>query len=173
MRDGGQATTRHALIHRKALLIDQFIEAYKQGRKRASFPHKAVGTMIRLLFPGSTLSGRGAFKTVHKVSSRERDLVLKTGNRRSMYSDHRAYRRVPSTLRNRYFAKVYWRTRYCLLQKYGTSGRVPPERLLRLKEVGRRFRLTDIREANIRKVEGAFKIVDANLSTRERPRESK
>lgn len=160
---------RHALIRRKALLVDQFIDVYKHGRKRASFPHKAVGVMIPLLFPGSTLSGKGAFKTVHRVSSRERDLVLKTGNRGSMYNDHKAYRRVPSTLRNRYFAKVYWRTRYCLLQKYGTPGRVPPERMLKLKQIGRRYRLTDIREANIRKVEGVFKIVDANLSKRKRP----
>ncbi len=154
---------RHALIHRKALLIDHFIDAYTRARRRKSFPHKAVGIVIRLLFPGSTFSGRGAFKTVHKVSSRERDLVLKTSSRKSIHHDERAYRRVPRTLRNRYFAKIYWRTKYCLLQKYGRPGRVPPDRLAKLKEVGGRYGLTDLREENIRRVEEAYKIVDANI----------
>ncbi len=157
---------RHALIRRKALFLDQFIDAYKRVRRRRTFPHREVQTMIRFLFPGSAFSGRGAFKTVHKVSSRERDLVLKTSNPRSLLRDERAYRRVPPTLRNRYFAKIYWRTKYCLLQKFGVARLVPPQQLARLKEVGERYRLTDVRPANIRRVEGAFKIVDASLSRR-------
>ena len=67
---------RHALIYKKAELLDHFIDVYKRARKRRSFPHKAVGTVILPLFPGSASLGRGAFKTVHKISVRERDLVL-------------------------------------------------------------------------------------------------
>jgi hypothetical protein len=108
------------------------------------------------------------FKTAYKVSSRTRELVLKAANRRSILRDLRAYRLLPRTLRNRYFAKVYWRTKYCLLQKYGSPGPVPPAGLARLKAVGKRYGLTDVREANIRKVGGVFKLVDANVSRRRR-----
>jgi len=157
---------RHALIHKRAVLIDQVIDTYKTVRHRRSFPHQAVAEIVTMLFPGSALSGRGAWKTVHRISSRERDLVLKTANPRSLYQDWRAYRRLPATLRNRYFAKVYWRTKYCLLQKYGRSGRVPPQRLETLKAVAKQHGVTDVRPDNIRLVEGIFKIVDASPSTR-------
>jgi hypothetical protein len=159
---------RHELIRRKALLIDHVIDMYKRDRSRRSFPHKAVSILVPLLFPGSTLSGRGWFKTVHRVSSRERELVLKTANRRSIHADQIAYRRIPSTIRHRYFGKIYWRTRYCLLQKYGSPGPVPPDRLQKLKAVARRYHLDDVKEANVRKINGTFKIVDANPIRRRR-----
>src|SRR2546430_1536768 len=83
---------RHALIYRKAELLDDFIDVYKRARKLRHFPHQAVGTVIRLLFPGGRALGRGAFKTVHKIFARERDLVLKTSHRKNLHSDERAYR---------------------------------------------------------------------------------
>ena len=161
---------RHALLHKKAEFIDHFIDVYKHARKRRSFPHQAVGTLIGLLFPGSSPEGRGAFKTVHKVSSRGRDLVLKTSSRKNLRVDERAYKRLPANVRNRYVAKIYWRTKYCLLQKYGTEAPVPPARLAKLGAVARHHGLTDIRPANIRRVGHVFKIVDANISKRKRRR---
>ncbi len=157
---------RYSLIHRTAVLIDQFIDAYKKARKRKRFPHKEVGRIIHFLFPRSSPIGRGAWKTVYKVPSRIRDLVLKTSSPRVIRYEERAYNRLPRNVRNRYFAKVYWRTRYCLLQKYGIEGRVPPELLRKLQAVGGHHGLTDIRPENIRKVGGVFKIVDANISKR-------
>lgn len=157
---------RHALIYKKAVFIDEFVDSYKKIRHRTSFPHKEVASIIHFLFPGSSYSGRGAFKTVHRVSSRTRDLVLKTSNRRNIRNDERAYRRLPSNIGNRYFAKVYWRTKYCLLQKFGKSEKGPPERLKKLKSIARQYGLTDVRLANVRKVDGQFKIVDASLSRR-------
>ncbi|MFQ5843176.1 MAG: hypothetical protein ACE5I8_12165 [Thermodesulfobacteriota bacterium] len=120
-----------------------------------------VEDIIRVLFPGSKFSGRGVFKTVHKVSSRSRHLVLKTASRQSIRTDIRAYNRLPRNIRNRYFAKVYWRTKYCLLQKYGKKGNIPRKRLQELKAIGRQYGLRDIRAANIMKIDGKYKIVDA------------
>jgi len=157
---------RHARIYKKARFIDQLVDYYKQGRGRRSFPHKVVHDVVRLLFPGSELSGRGFFKTVHKVSSPARHLVLKTASSRSILWDLRVYKRLPATIRNRYFAKVYWRTKYCLLQKYGKEGKIPTDRLGQLKSIGKRYGLGDIRPVNIRKIDGRFKIVDANLRKR-------
>ncbi len=154
---------RHELIRRKALLIDQFVEYYKRARGRKSFPHKEVGHLVTFLFSRSRFSGRGAFKTVYRIDSKAKNLALKTSHFKSVTNDLRAYHRLPASIRNRYFAKVYWRTKYCSLQKFGTSAAVPDDVLKKLKGVGKKYRLTDIRSANIRKVDGRFKIVDANL----------
>jgi len=88
---------RHALIYKSDMLIDDFIDTYKTARHRRSFPHQAAAKIITLLFPGSAFSGRRAWKMVHRVSSRERDLVLKTANPRSLYQDWRVYRRLPAS----------------------------------------------------------------------------
>jgi hypothetical protein len=71
---------RHRLIHKKAQFIDQLIDYYKAARGRHSFPHKEVGHLVQFLFPGSVYKGRGAFKTVHKISSQAKDLALKTSH---------------------------------------------------------------------------------------------
>lgn len=158
---------RHARIYKRALFIDQFVDAYQKVRRRRNFPHREVASIIQYLFPGCIYTGRGAFKTVHKVSSRARDLVLKTSNPKNIRSDWRAYRRLPPTIRNRYFVKIYWTTKYCLLQKYGRhADHIPPRRLKKLKAVTRAGGLTDVRLGNIRKVDGRFKIVDASLGKR-------
>ncbi len=155
---------RHALLHRTAKIIDLFVDTYKKRRKRQTFPHKEVSNIIAYLFPGSRWKGRGAFKSVHKVYSRAKTLAIKTSNPKNIRSDLRAYNRIPVTIRNHYFAKIYWHTKYCLLQKYGRETNVPKHVVRRLKQIGREHGLRDIRPENIRKVEGLFKIVDANPS---------
>ena len=157
---------RHALINKKAQFIDKFIVYYQRARGRSSFPHKEVGHLVKFLFPGSSYSGRGAFKTVHRISSREKDLVLKDSHHKNIMADWRVYRRISISIRNRYFAKIYWKTNYCILQKWGKKVKVPKKELIKLKLVGKRYGLTDIRFDNIRKVDGHFKIIDANLSLR-------
>ena len=164
-----QRVRRHERIYRRARFIDKFVDAYKKVRHRRTFPHREVASIIHFLFPGCSFKGRGAFKTVHKVSSQVRDLVLKTSSPRTIRNDMRVYRRIPKGKRNRYFAKIYWATKYCLLQKYGKrTKRVPRESLEKLKRIAKQHGLTDVRPDNIRKVDGHFKIVDANMSRRER-----
>lgn len=154
---------RHSRIHKRARFIDEFIDSYRKVRKLRNFPHKAVKTILPLIFPGSRFAGRGAFKTVHKVSSRAKDLVLKTSRARHVKREKRAYERFPKSLRNRYFAKIYWITKYCVLQKYGRRAKVAEPELKRLKRKAKEHGLTDIRPENIRKVDGRFKIIDANI----------
>ena len=153
-----QHIKRHRRIYEKALFLDAFIKEYQKVRGRKTFPHKEVRILIHFLFPGSSISGRGAFKTVHKVYSRARHLVLKTSSPKNIRNDWRAYNKIPETLRNRYFAKIYWKTKYCLLQQFGTKRTVPPKALCGLKRIAREHELTDIRPANIRKVDGHFKV---------------
>lgn len=162
---------RHERIHKRALFIDEFVDAYKKVRNRTTFPHREVGRIVHFLFPGCSYTGRGAFKTVHKVSSRARDLVLKTTNPKNIRKDKQAYMRLPPTKRNRYFAKIYWVTKYCLLQKYGKKlERIPERDLKKLKVVAKEYGLSDVRPGNIRKIDGRFKIVDALTRRFERRR---
>jgi len=153
---------RHETIYQKALLIDRFIEFYMKAKKRKRFPRKEAGQVIKLLFPNSRNVGEGAFKKVFQISSRSRDLALKVSGEENIRNDVGAYDRLPKNIRNRCFAKIYWNTKYCLLQKYGKAVRVPPEVIGSLKKKVKPYGLSDVRVANIRKVDGKFKIVDAN-----------
>jgi hypothetical protein len=153
---------RHKRIHEKALLLDAIVKVYRKSRGRKSFPHKMVERIIPLLFPGSRRLGRGFFKTAYLVSSPTRRLALKAARSRYIRRDLKLYKAIPPGVRNRYFAKIYWGTEFCLLQKYGEERKVPAEIRKKLSGKGREFGLTDVREDNIRWVDGRFKIVDAN-----------
>jgi hypothetical protein len=123
--------------------------------------------MAEFILPKSKWVGNGAFKNVYRVRTQARNLVLKIGDHRHILNDLRAYRRFPTGIRNRYFAKIYWRTKYCLLQKFGEpAGRISETKLRRLRKIGKRNGLWDVKPANIRVVDGQYKIVDANLRTR-------
>lgn len=157
---------RHANIYKVAILHDQLIDAYCNARNRSNFPHGTASEIIKKLVPGTRILGRGYFKTAHLVYSRSRNLVLKTGSPRSITADIKAYNCLPKNIRNRYFAKVYWNSKYCLLQKYGKKIAVSDSELKRLKVVGKQHGLQDVSPKNIRSFDGLFKIVDANAITR-------
>jgi hypothetical protein len=153
---------RHTRIHKQALLLDAKIDAYRKARGLKNFPHRLVKKLIGLLFPRSSFQGKGWHKSAHKVSTRRRDLVLKTGNAKSIRRDYGIFAGLSGKGSRRDFAKVYWRTKYCMLQKFGQKKKVPSRELARLKEVARKRKLGDVREANVRYVDRTFKIIDAS-----------
>lgn len=154
---------RYKLIRRKAMQLDKFIDNYRRKKGRNTFPRTELSNVIRFVFPNSSVSGQGRYKIVHKISATSRELALKTGNKDGINNDIRIYERIPRGRRNRYFAKIYWKTKYCLLQKHGEKAPVPAGDLARLKGIGKDYGLKDIRPANIRRVGGRFKIIDASL----------
>lgn len=162
---------RHAYIARKALLLDKLIEAYSRARRLRRFPRKRAREIAALLFPGSSYADDGAYKTVQKVSSRARHLVLKLSKPENIRADLRAYVRLPRRIRNWHFTKIYWATKYCLLQKRGKRRPIPSEQFAKLREVAARYGLKDVRRENIRQVDGRFKIIDATYKGRVRRRE--
>lgn len=153
---------RHTRIHKRALVLDAKIDAYRKARGLKNFPHKLVKKLIASLFPHSSFEGKGWHKSAHKVSTRRRDLVLKTGNAKSIRRDYGIFAGLSGKGSRRDFAKVYWATKYCMLQKFGEKKKVPSKELARLKEVGRKWQLSDVREENIRHVDRTYKIVDAS-----------
>jgi hypothetical protein len=154
---------KHKTLHEKALFIDWFVDRYRCVKRRTKFPQKEVRQLIEWLFKKGTYLGRGDNKAVYRVTNNARDLVLKIGQKYYIDYDDKVYKNLPKKIRNRYFAKIYWRTKYTLLQKYGKTTRVSGEELKKLKEIGKKYAMWDIRQANIRKINGSNKIVDACL----------
>ena len=155
---------RHKKLYREIILFEKFIDGYKKLHNRRTFPRTLTSKLIELLFRSKTrYIGSGAFKFVNKIRRHKTVLALKYGKRKSITSDIKAYNRLPRNIRNRYFGKIYWRSKYFLLQKYGKKANIANSILIKLKNIGKKYGLTDIRRANIRKVQGNFKIVDANI----------
>ena len=155
---------RHALIYKRARLIDRLIDNYRTAKELSNFPREVAGRIVGVVFPTMQWGGRGWYKTVYRISSRKKDLVLKVSDSKNIKNDLVAYHRIPRSERNRLFAKIYWKSKYCLLQKYGKATRISQKKLLELRRTANGFRLRDIKADNVRLVDGCFKIVDANLS---------
>ena len=156
----------HENIRKKAEFIDRFIELYRQLRKRKRFPHNATGKLILLLFPNSKKLAKGAHKTSFSIQIRRKRLALKISERKDLRNDFRAYRRLPITIRNRYFAKMYWATKHCLLQKLAKQKPIITKKnyqFLKLKKKLTSHHLTDIRPANVGWIDGKLKVLDANI----------
>jgi len=158
---------RHKKIRKTAEFIEEFIKMYRKARHRKkTLPRRVVRELIRMLFPISKPLGKGFYKDVYWVRSAERQLVLKFGREKAIKNDIRVYKSVPKSIQNRFFAKIYWGTPHFLLQKYGKKVKVSDKVLKQLKREGKKYCLTDIRRDNIRKVDGHFKVVDANPKRR-------
>jgi hypothetical protein len=155
---------RHERLRRKAHVIDDAVDEYRNSRGLSIFPHKKVRGMAEFILPKSKWVGNGAYKNVYRVRTQARNLVLKIGDQKHILNDLRVYRRFHKNVRNRYFAKIYWRTKYCLLQKFGDpADDISPIELQKLKDKGKENGLCDVKVANIRLVDGRYKIVDANI----------
>ena len=156
--------------HQKILsLIDNFIEPsivkIQRARKIRTIPHKDIEKLLKIFFPKTKYmdSSHGYFKHVFIIHSDKKLLVLKEGKSKNIRKDYNTYQKMPKNVRNRYFAKIYWRSKggSFMLQKWGKKAKVPDEELLKLKKVGRKYGLKDVRKANIMKFERKLKIVDA------------
>lgn len=156
---------RHKKIHDLvAKILEPSIYFIKKSRKRESMPFKEIEKIINIFFPRTRYyeTGKGFFKHVFVIHSSKRKLVLKIGrSKKHIRKDFTTYNHLPSNIRNRYFAKIYWRRGLFMLQKYGKKVKVPAKELEKLKSIGNKYGLKDIREANIMKFDNKFKIVDA------------
>ena len=145
-------------------IIEPSIRFIKKSRQRKSMPYKDIEAIIKIFFPRTKhhKTGKGFFKHVFVIYSSKKKVALKIGrSKKHISKDCKTYLSLPKSIRNRYFAKIYWQNGLFMLQKYGKKVKVPKEESDRLKKVGAKFRLKDIREANIMKVDNKFKIVDA------------
>lgn len=144
--------------------IRPLIDQIKRAKDTKRMPYKEIKVILDILYPDTKHRdvGKGYFKHVFIIHTKRRWLALKIGRSiRDMRKDAITYEKIPANVRNRYFAKIYWTSGLFMLQKYGEKAKAPKDEIKRLKEIGNKYGLKDIREANIMKVGGKFKIVDA------------
>jgi hypothetical protein len=106
----------------------------------------------------------GWHKIVFGIHSLDQEIVLKVGAKKSIENDHRAYNRVPENQRHQLFAKIFWHTKYCLLQQYGSPAKVSQKELDHLRGIGYNYGIFDIKADNLMRIDGKLKIIDANIT---------
>jgi hypothetical protein len=158
-------------IRKKAIRLDKFID---MNRTTMNLPMREVIAIVKYLFPSCYKKSKGWYKTVFTIcpqrGSKGEVLILKVGKERSIKNDLTVYRMLPRKLREKFFAKIHWHTKYCLLQEWGENIRTTKRDLERLKQLAFRYGLVDIKRANIRKVNGSMKIIDATILLKGRNR---
>jgi hypothetical protein len=71
---------------------------------------------------------------------------------------------MPPSLRHVYFARIFWHTKYSILQEYGVVADISAESLAQFKAIADQYGILDITCDNIRSVDGKLKIIDANIA---------
>jgi hypothetical protein len=152
-------------IKKKAIRIDKFID--KNRRYLYTLPMGEIVAIIKYLFPSCYTMSKGWFKTVFTIcpqrGSKGEMLILKVGKAGSIKNDIDTWKRVPRAIREKHFAKIHWHTKYSLLQEWGREVAVTEKDIEKLKQIGAKYGLIDIQKKNIRKVNGALKIIDASV----------
>ena len=150
----------YSKIKEKAKQIDSFIDS---NRKAFKLPMKEVDIVIRYLFPSCYIRSKGWFKTVFKVCTEEKTVVLKIGKSKSIENDMKAYGRIPKNIRKKHFARIYWHTKYTILQEYGEEADPSNKEVEGLRKIALRYGLGDIKKDNVRSFDDKLKIVDFNI----------
>ena len=152
-------------LHHQAKHIDHLLDENIRLRGTLFLTREELEAVILGACPDFYVESFGWHKTVFGVKGLERKVVLKVGPKKSVENDHRAYKRVPENMRHQVFAKIFWHTKYCLLQEYGYPVHVTELQLQRLRREVNRYGIFDVKAQNLRAIDGAVKIIDAN-STR-------
>ena len=127
-------------------------------------PQLQLKELVLKNFPDLYVRDVGWHKIVFGIHSADQKIVLKVGTKKSIENDHQAYKRVPESIRHQVFARIFWHTKYCLLQEYGFPAQVNAEELKRLRRIVYRYGIFDVKEANLKRINGELKIIDANVT---------
>ena len=128
-------------------------------------PQEELKRAILKNFSDLHVENVGWHKIVFGVHSMDQKIVLKVGLKNSIENDHRAYKRVPENMRHKVFARIFWHTKYCLLQEFGYPANVTQEELTRLRKIVYRYGVFDVKAENLKMINGELKIIDANVSS--------
>ena len=151
-------------LHEKAKRLDDLIDEYREAKGNSFVPMKNLQEIVRTVFPESTLFNFGLHKLVFRLRHKSHLLALKIGKSETIEFDHKVYKRMPADVRSVYFAKIFWHSKYCLLQEYGVEAEVPAQDLVQIRSIAGKYGLLDITCDNIRNVNGNLKIIDAGMA---------
>ena len=151
-------------LHEKAKLLDNSIDDYIKTNNSIFVPMQNLEQLVFTVFPDARVSNYGLHKLVFFLRHKSHELALKIGKSSAIELDHKAYKLMPTTIRHAYFARIFWHTKYCLLQEYGVETDVSAQELVQLRAIADQYGLLDITCDNIRSVNGALKIIDASIA---------
>ncbi len=153
---------RFKTLHQKAHLLDEVIDAYLQSKNFGFIPMNELQNLVPTIFSEAKMTSFGMHKLVFQIRHGHHDLALKVGRKDDIEKDHKTYKQLPHPYRRVYFAKIFWHTKYCLLQEYGVEVDVTPAELSQIRSIVSKFGLLDISCENIRNINGYLKIIDAS-----------
>lgn len=151
-------------LHEKAKLVDDLIDEYIKAKRTSFVPMSGLEKVVKVVFPDAVLVNFGFHKLVFHLHHKSHQLALKTGRSQAIEFDHKVYKQLPASLRNVYLARIFWHTKYCLLQEYGIEAEASAEAMAQLRAIASKYGLLDITCDNIRSINGNLKIVDASMS---------
>lgn len=156
---------KYETVHHTAKQIDHLIDHHIQAGGIQVIPQEELKRVILKNFSDLHVENVGWHKIVFGVYSMDQKIVLKVGPKNSIENDHRAYKRVPENMRHKVFARIFWHTKYCLLQEFGYPANVTQEELTRLRKIVYRYGVFDVKAENLKMINGQLKIIDANVSS--------
>jgi hypothetical protein len=151
-------------LNERAKILDNLIDVYVESKNSVFVPMDELQNIVPMIFSNTVIVSFGMHKLVFRVKHKTHELALKIGKKDAIEKDHKAYKQLPRQYRHVYLARVFWHTKYCLLQEYGVQVDVTPEELVKLRAIANRFGLLDISCENIRNIDGDLKIIDATLA---------
>jgi hypothetical protein len=157
-------TLKYKDLHHAARHIDHLIDHSMPSKNAPFISQSSLESLITCNFPDLFMTSQGWHKLVFGSHNAGNTVVLKVGPKKTIENDHHAYKRVPEKQRHQYFARIYWHTKYCLLQQYGLRAHVSPEQLRELRQAVYKYGIFDIKPENLRLIDGKLKIIDANVT---------
>jgi hypothetical protein len=148
----------------KAKIVDDVIDAYIDSNNSVFVPMNELQQVVLTVFSEAKMLSFGMHKLVFLIPHGHHELALKIGKKDAIENDHKAYKKLPHPYRHLYFAHIFWHTKYCLLQEYGTKVEVTPQELSQIRSIASKFGLLDISCENIRNIDGYLKIIDAGIA---------
>ncbi len=155
---------KYETIHHQAKQIDRLIDDYIRLRGSVLIPQVELKNLLLKDFPNLYVKDVGWHKMVFGVRGFDKKMVLKVGTKKIIENDHRAYKRVPESVRHQLFARIFWHTKYCLLQEYGFSAHVTQEELAHLRGIMYGYGIFDVKADNLKRINGQLKIIDVNVA---------
>ena len=152
------------VLRQKAKLLDDSIDEYMKNEGTHFVPMRSLQELTSKTFPEAQRVNVGLHKLVFHLTYESHELALKIGKKETIERDHHAYKLLPHPLRHVYFARIFWHSKYCLLQDYGEEAEATYDQIKMLRSIGYKYGLLDITCENIRTFNGYLKIVDASVA---------
>ncbi len=157
-------TLKYKELNHIAKHIDRLIEARLEETGGHFIPQETIKAIVLENYPDFYVVSFGWHKIVFANRLVDQKVVLKVGPHKTIENDHHVYKSPPKGERHKVFARIFWHTKYCLLQEYGLPAKVSPQQLTLIRREVNKYGIFDVKAENLRLIEGKLRIIDANVT---------